>query len=173
MHNTFRELLAEMQKKTRTSLVICSSMLIAGIILLAFKHMVGWLFLCMGIGLGYSLYSKNNRTGIELAKISDMNSFCKEFDSEDAQRFELLGLTLTSGYAVLELPYLQIIPLEGMDKFEVGLHGDIRKALFLTDRNGTRHKIAETQKGDALQEEFDKAYEAVRAYFNSRSNTGE
>ena len=53
-------------------------------------------------------------------------------------------------------------------KFEVGLQGDIRKVLFLTDKSGKRHKIAETQKGDALQEEFDKAYEAVRAHFNNR-----
>ena len=54
-----------------------------------------------------------------------------------------------------------------MEKFEVGLQGNIRKVLFLTDKSGKRHKIAETQKGDALQEEFDKAYEAVRAHFNN------
>ena len=60
-----------------------------------------------------------------------------------------------------------VLPLDDMEKFEVGLQGDIRKVLFLTDKSGKRHKIAETQKGDALQEEFDKAYEAVRAHFNN------
>ena len=71
---------------------------------------------------------------------------------------------------MITIPYLQIFRLEEMEKFEVGLQGDVRKALFLTDRGGIRHKIAETQKGDALQEEFDRAYNAVREYFSSRSS---
>jgi hypothetical protein len=168
MHKTFRETITDIQNKSRTSLLICTSMLTAGVILLAFRHMVGWLFVCMGIALGYSLYNKNARMKKELAKISDMDRLSREYDAAEDNRFELLGLTITSEYAVMELPYFQIYCLADMAKFEVGIQENIRKALFLTDRSGQRHRIAETQKGDALQEEFDRAYETVRAYFNSR-----
>lgn len=169
MCKSFNDIIADIQNRTRTNCVIFVSMLIAGIILLAFGHMAGWLFVCMGAALGCSLFSKKARLNKELSVITDMDAFCSEFDSAKSIHFDLLGLTLMKEYAVMELPYLQIIPLRDMEKFEVGLQGDVRKSLFLTDRKGVRHMIAETQKGDALQEEFDRAYEAVRAYFTDRN----
>ena len=148
-------------------MLICVTMLIAAPVMLLTRHSVGWLFAIMGAILAASLYSKHQRTQKELSKVHDFDGFCTQYDSA-CTKLELLGLTITDEYAVVTLPYLQIFPLKDMEKFEVGLQGDIRKVLFLTDKNGKRHKIAETQKGDALQEEFDRAYEAVRAYFNNR-----
>lgn len=173
MRKSFEDIIAEIQNRTRTSSVILVSMLIAGIILLSSGHMVAWLFICMGTVLACSLLSKKTKLNKELSIITDMDAFCSEFDSAGCIHFDLLGLTLMKEYAVMELPYLQILALRDMEKFEVGLQGDIRKALFLTDRNGVRHKIAETQKGDALQEEFDGAYEAVREYFRGRDTAEE
>ena len=170
MRHTFPEILNEIKKKTQTSLLICVSMLVAGAILLISGHIVGWLFVCMGAGLAYSLYSKSSRLGKELSHISDMDSFSRQFAAGSSFYSELLGLTITDDYAVITVPYLQIFRLQEMEKFEVGLQGDVRKALFLTDRSGTRHKIAETQKGDALQEEFDRAYNAVRECFADRNS---
>lgn len=132
------------------------------------KHMVGWLFICVGGILAYSLYNKQKNLRRELSKIGNLDQFCRLYDSSNSIRMELMGLTICGDYAVATLPVLKIFPMSKMEKFEVGLQGDVRKVLFLTDRNGTRHKIAETQKGDALQEEFDRAYEAVRDYFNNR-----
>lgn len=168
MRHTFPEIIIDIKTKSKTSLLICAAMLAAGAILLLASHTVGWLFLCMGLVLAYSLYSKRTRMDRELSCIDDMDGFCAQFASDESAYMELLGLTITRDYAVLTLPYLQIFRLADMEKFEVGIQGDIRKALFLTDRAGKRHRIAETQKGDALQEEFDKAYEAVRKYFASR-----
>jgi len=168
MRHTFPEILNEIKKKTQTSLLICVSMIVAGAILLISRHIVGWLFVCMGAGLAYSLYNKNSRLGKELSHITDMDSFTRQFAAGSSFFSELLGLTITEEYAVVTIPYLQIFRLTDMEKFEVGLQGDVRKALFLTDKRGTRHKIAETQKGDALQEEFDRAYETVRAFFTER-----
>ena len=166
MPKTFSEVLSDINNKSKTSLLICVTMLIAAAVMLLTQYSVGWLFAIMGIILAAALYSKHQRTQKELAKIHDFTSFCLQYDSART-KLELLALTITDEYAVVTLPYLQIFPLDDMEKFEVGLQGDIRKVLFLTDRNGRRHKIAETQKGDALQEEFDKAYEAVRAHFNN------
>ena len=168
MRHTFPEILNEIKKKTQASLLICVSMIVAGAILLISRHIVGWLFVCMGAGLAYSLYNKNSRLGKELSHITDMDSFTRQFAAGSSFFSELLGLTITEEYAVVTIPYLQIFRLTDMEKFEVGLQGDVRKALFLTDKRGTRHKIAETQKGDALQEEFDRAYETVRAFFTER-----
>ena len=149
-------------------MLICASMLIAGIILFASNHNVGWLFLCAGAALAYSLYNKQKVMKSELSKAGDLEAFCREFDSDESTRLELLGLTICGDYAVVTIPSLRIYPMKDMEKFEVGLQGDVRKALFLTDKDGKRCKIAETQKGDALQAEFDKAYETVRDYFSSR-----
>ena len=168
MTGSFGKIIEENNTKTKTSRLICVSMLAAGVILLAFIHTIGWLFTCMGIVLAVSLINKDRRMRAMLALIDDMDGFCRQFDSEDSTHLELLGLTVMPDYTVLTLPYLQIFRHSDMEKFEVGLQGDVRKALFLTDRSGTRHRIAETQKGDALQEEFDRAYEAVRAIFAGR-----
>lgn len=143
-------------------------MLIAGFILFATKNTVGWLFLCAGAALGYSLYNKQKSLKQELSKVENFDEFCREYDSWDSISLELLGFTICGDYAVVTIPSLRIYPLKDMEKFEVGLQGDVRKVLFLTDKNGKRYKIAETQKGDALQSEFDRAYEAIRDYFNNR-----
>lgn len=134
----------------------------------ASKHTVGWLFICVGIVLAYSLYNKKKNLKQELSKVDNLDRFCRLYDSDYSVSLDLLGLTICGDYAVLTIPVLKIYPMNEMAKFEVGLQGDVRKALFLTDKDGKRFKIAETQKGDALQEEFDRAYEAVRDYFNNR-----
>lgn len=166
---TFAEILSDINSKSKTSFVICVSMLAAGIVMYMTKHSVGWLFLCGSVALALSLIFKQKNLKTELAKTDGPEEFGKLFDSDDSIHLDLLGLTICGDYAVLTLPALRIFPMKDMEKFEVGLQGDVRKALFLTDKSGTRHRIAETQKGDALQEEFDKAYEAVRNYFNNRS----
>ena len=68
---------------------------------------------------------------------------------------------------MITYPVLKVYRLADMAKFEVGI-GDMQKALFLTDKSGKRNKIAETQKGDGRQEEFDRLYESVRALFKAR-----
>ena len=169
MQKTFSEILSDIKAKSKTSLLICVTMLIASAAMLLTQHSIGWLFAIMGIVLAVSLYSKNQRTQKELSKVRDYDDFCEQYVSDASTRLELLGLTITDDYAVVTIPYLQIFSLDEMEKFEVGLQGDIRKVLFLTDKNGERHRIAETQKGDALQKEFDIAYETVRKYFNGRN----
>lgn len=164
----FEIILEEWKQKTKTSLLICVSMLTAGAVMLIVRQIVGWLFICAGIALAGSLYYKKMHMDKQLSEIADIDAFCRQFNSKDTLKLELLGLAITPDYAVLTLPYLKIYPLRKMAKFEVGL-GESRKALFLTDKNGTRHKIAETMKGDALQKEFDQAYEEVRRIFNERA----
>ena len=168
MPKTFSEILSDINSKTKTSLLICVAMLIAAAVMLATRHSVGWLFLCAGGALAFALYNKQKSMKQELSKIDDFDEFCRGFDSWDSVSLELLGLTIFGDYAVLTVPSLKIYKMNEMEKFEVGLQGDVRKVLFLTDKDGKRHKIAETQKGDALQGEFDRAYEVVRDYFNNR-----
>lgn len=168
MRKTFQEILDEERNRRRNSALVCVALLSAGIVLLVFRHLVGWLFLCLGAILGYALLQKYSHFREELSAVQDADAFCREFDREDGTRFPLLGLTLLDEYTVLEMPSLRIYPMKEMEKFEVGLQGNMRKVLFLTDRKGVRHQIAETQKGDALQEEFDGAYEAIREYFRNR-----
>ena len=68
-----------------------------------------------------------------------------------------------------EKPVLQVFLLHEMSKFEVGLAGDVQKVLFLTDRDGKRHPIAETRKEDDHQADFDRAYQQIRSIFAEKN----
>ena len=147
MPKNFSEILSDINNKSKTSLLICVTMLIAAAVMLLTQHSIGWLFAIMGAILAASLYSKHQRTQKELSKVHDFNSFCSQYDSAGT-KLELLGLTITDEYAVVTLPFLQIFPLDDMEKFEVGLQGDIRKVLFLTDKSGKRHRTISTHSLD-------------------------
>ena len=64
-------------------------MLVAGVILLATKHSIGWLFICICAALAYSLYNKNKSLMHELSKIDDFDSFCDAYDAWEEARAEL------------------------------------------------------------------------------------
>ena len=115
MPKNFSEILSDINNKSKTSLLICVTMLIAAPAMLLTQHSVGWLFAIMGAILAASLYSKHQRTQKELSKVHDFDGFCTQYDSA-CTKLELLGLTITDEYAVVTLPYLQIFPLKDMEK---------------------------------------------------------
>ena len=98
MPKNFSEILSDINNKSKTSLLICVTMLIAAAVMLLTQHSIGWLFAIMGAILAASLYSKRQRTQKELSKVHDFNSFCTQYDSADT-KLELLGLTITDEYA--------------------------------------------------------------------------
>ena len=55
-----------------------------------------------------------------------------------------------------------------MKKFEVGIAGDKKKTLFLTDKENNRWEIATTLKGDKRQASFDEVYYKVKDIFDNK-----
>ena len=168
MNSSFEQLLNVQNKSMTTSLTTFGSLFAAGVLLLLAKHRIGWFFLALSVAAGCLLYLKTQKFNGEIAKAGGSDVLNRQFGEAGTLHAERFGLTITRDFAVCERPSLKVYPLKEMQKFEVGLAGDVQKALFLTDFNGERHKIAETNKGDGSQEEFDRVYEFVCNYFAER-----
>ena len=56
-----------------------------------------------------------------------------------------------------------------MEKVEVGIQGEVKKVLFLTDWQGKRHEIISAAKGDGMQREFDRVYETLKERLGRRN----
>ena len=168
MENSLDRILTEQKSRGRLSLLICVSLLAAAAVLVAMGQVMGWVFLGMSVILGAAMWQRTKKNGQELAKLGDPESVEKELRAEETACYQPFGLTVCRRFCISEKPSLKVLPFDDMEKFEVGLAGDARKVLFLTDKNGVRHPIAETVKDDGNQEDFDRAYRQVRAIFAER-----
>ncbi|ASS37713.1 hypothetical protein [Mogibacterium pumilum] len=148
----------------KTKYVIATTMLVVGILMLVtIRTKISCVFIAASILLFYAATAKRRDRDKELGKISDMKAF--EAELERAVKYFDMGLMLTDSYAVVVRPSLRVYAFDDMAKFEVGIAEDKEKALFLTDGNGGRYRIARTVTGDGNQSDFDEAYRIVKSKF--------
>lgn len=169
MNQNLNRILSEQKGKTKLSLLICLSMLAASVLLLVSGQMIGLVFLAMSLIIGAALLVRIRRARAEMSKLGNNDEAGKKLDGAGAVYYPAFGLTIGPDFAVLEKPVLQVFLLHEMSKFEVGLAGDVQKVLFLTDRDGKRHPIAETRKEDDHQADFDRAYQQIRSIFAEKN----
>ena len=169
MNQNLNRILSEQKGKTKLSLLICLYMLAASVLLLVSGQMIGLVFLAMSLIIGAALLVRIRRARAEMSKLGNNDEAGKKLDGAGAVYYPAFGLTIGPDFAVLEKPALQVFLLHEMSKFEVGLAGDVQKVLFLTDRDGKRHPIAETRKEDDHQADFDRAYQQIRAIFAEKN----
>ena len=169
MEKNLNRILSDQKSKTKLSLLICGSLAVASAFILPTGQLIGWAFLVMAVITGATLTIRIRRSRAELAKLGSTEEAEKKFSAPDTVYYEPFGLTVGRDFAVTEQPALRVYLLGEMEKFEVGLAGDIRKVLFLTDRNGERYPIAETRKDRDYQKEFDQAYNQVKEIFSGRN----
>ena len=169
MNQNLNRILSEQKGKTKLSLLICLSMLAASVLLLVSGQMIGLVFLAMSLIIGAALLVRIRRARAEMSKLGNNDKAGKKLDGAGTADYPALGLTIGPDFAVLEKPVLQVFLLHEMSKFEVGLAGDVQKVLFLTDRDGKRHPIAETRKEDDHQADFDRAYQQIRSIFAEKN----
>ena len=166
---TSGQILTEQKNRNKTSLTIAAVLLIAGIVLFVTKQLVGGLFIVAGLILAAGLYTRSANLKKQLQRAGGMEKLDQQLSSDETVFFADHDLAVTPDLVVVQKPVFKVYVLEDMEKFEVGIGPEgVQKALFLTDSTGTRHKIAQTQKGDGRQESFDALYECVRGYFSSR-----
>ena len=169
MEKNLNRILTDQKSKTKLSLLICISLAVASAFLLPSGQAIGWAFLVMAVITGSALAIRIRHNRMELAKLGSMEEAEKKFRDAETVYYEPFGLTVGRDFAVTEQPTLRVYLLSEMGKFEVGLAGEARKVLFLTDRNGERYPIAETRKDRDYQKEFDRAYNQVREIFSGRN----
>lgn len=155
------------ERQYKGNLVIGIALIIIGLATIS-MHSFSAIILClMGISLIGMARKNKGKNDDELAKISSPEDFDQSMEKSllDMREFSLY---ISNKYVVSELRGLKVYALKDMKKFEVGIAGDKKKTLFLTDKANDRHEIASTVKGDKRQESFDEAYRKVKDIFDKK-----
>ena len=169
MEKNLNRILSDQKSKTKLSLLICVSLAVASAFLLPSGQMIGWAFLVMAVITGSALAIRTRRSRAELARLGGTEEAEKKLKAKGTVYYEPFGRTVGEDFAIQERPALRVFLFSEMEKFEVGLGGTTHKVLFLTDREGKRHPVAETSRENDHQKEFDRAYGQIRDLFSART----
>ena len=154
MEKDLNRILSDQKSKTKLSLLICVSLAVASAFLLPAGQAIGWAFLVMAVITGTALAIRIRRSRTELAKLGSAEEAGKKLKAKGTVYYEPFGLTVGADFAILERPALRVF----------------LKVLFLTDREGKRHPVAETSRENDHQKEFDRAYGQIRDLFSTRTS---
>lgn len=163
----FEKLKRKYDRQYKLNLLIGTTLLVVGVITITNKVFIAVCLILMGILLAVMAKKNNIRNNAETNKITSIEEFNKSMKKSllDMPEFSLY---ISDKYVVSELRGLKVFVLKEMKKFEVGIAGDKKKSLFLTDKNGIRHEIAFTVKGDKRQKSFDQSYFKIKDIFDNK-----
>ena len=163
----FEKLKNKYERQYKANFVIGISLIIVGIATIGRGPLTTMLMVVMGLSL-FSM-ARNNRAKNqkEINKIQNPDDFNQSMLDDSIEMLEF-SLHLSNKYAVSELKGLKVYVLKDMKKFEVGIAGDKKKTIFLTDKENVRHEIATTVKGDKRQKSFDEVYLKVKDIFDNK-----
>ena len=155
------------ERQYKANIVIGFTLIVVGALTIAMKTLTAVLLALMGLSL-ISMARKNREKNLkEIEKIQNPADFNQSM-LDSALDMPEFSLYLCNKYAVSELKGLKVHVLRDMNKFEVGIAGDKKKTLFLTDKNQVRYEIASTVKGDKRQKSFDEVYMKVKDIFDNK-----
>ena len=163
----YEKLKSKYERQYKGNLVIGIALIVIGLATIG-VHLFSAIILClMGISLWAMARKNKEKNFSELAQVKSPEDFNKSMGKSLLEMPEF-SLYISDKYVVSELKSLKVYPLKEMKKFEVGIAGDKKKTLFLTDKSNVRWEIASTVKGDKRQEAFDKAYYKVKDIFDNK-----
>lgn len=163
----FEKIKSKYDRQYRLSIVIGLTLIVMGIVTISSSAFIAICLIVMGISLSAMARKNNVRNNGQLAKITSVEDFNKSMGKSllDMPEFSLY---ISDRYVVSELKGLKVFVLKDMKKFEVGIAGDRKKSLFLTDKAGVRQEIASTVKGDKRQKSFDQVYFKIKDIFDNK-----
>ena len=163
----FEKLKKKYDRQYKANLVIGIALIVVGLATISMRVTTAVLLVLMGFSLIAMARKNNSRNIKEIEKIKSPEDFDKSMENSLLEMREFT-LYISDKYTVSELRGLQVFPMRDMKKFEVGIAGDKKKTLFLTDMADERVEIASTVKGDKRQESFDQAYYKVKDIFDNK-----
>ena len=163
----FEKLKKKYDRQYKANLVIGIALIVVGLATISMRVTTAVLLVLMGFSLIAMARKNNSRNIKEIEKIKSPEDFDKSMENSLLEMREFT-LYISDKYTVSELRGLQVFPMGDMKKFEVGIAGDKKKTLFLTDMADERVEIASTVKGDKRQESFDQAYYKVKDIFDNK-----
>lgn len=149
-------------KKLQTGMIVWGSLLAVALIGMFSDVRVSIVLALVGIALAVTNMRSQRELKSKLDSIRDKEEFFHQLADSDLIEIPEYRLMIAKEYVLIEQSDIYIYQLADMEKVEVGLQGDVKKVLFLTDKNGIRHEIASCVKDDGMQETFDRVYHALR-----------
>lgn len=149
-------------KKLQTGMIVWGSLLAVALIGMFSDVRVSIVLALVGIALAVTNMRSQKELKSKLDSIRDKEEFFHQLADSDLIEIPEYRLMIAKEYVLIEQSDIYIYQLADMEKVEVGLQGDVKKVLFLTDKNGIRHEIASCVKDDGMQETFDRVYHALR-----------
>ena len=94
-------------------------------------------------------------------QIEDKEEFFRQLTAPDVAEFPNCHVIIARDYILVFNDDIFIYAFADMEKVEAGIQGEVKKVLFFADRQGKRHEIISTAKGDGMRKEFDRVYETL------------
>lgn len=154
----YAEFVSERAKKLQTGMIVWGSLLCLALICLFSNVVMAAVFAAMGIFLAVTNLKAQKKFKEKLSNVDNQEEFFRQIAAKDMIEFPDEHIMITRDYVLVFLTDIFIYQMNDMEKIEVGKQADIKKVLFLTDKNGKRHEIISCTKGDGRQEDFDKVY---------------
>lgn len=158
----YYDFIQERAKRLQTGMMVWGSLLAVAFICL-FSNIIITVILAVG---GAFLAMTNIKARSELKgkldQIEDKEEFFRQLIAPDVAEFSDCHVIIARDYILVYKDDIFIYAFADMEKVEVGIQGEVKKVLFLTDWQGKRHEIISAAKGDGMQREFDRIYKMLK-----------
>ena len=124
--------------------------------------MIAVILALVGAALAVSNMKSQKELKGKLDAISDKEEFFRQLTSPDVQTAQDGHVLVAKDYVLTYKTDVHIYCILDMEKVEVGIQGNMKKYLFLTDSQGRRHEIMSCMRTAEDSAEFDKIYAALK-----------
>lgn len=165
----YYDFISDRAKKVRTGMIVWASLLCLALISLFNNIVIAIVLALVGIALAVSNMRSQKDLKGKLEVIPDKEEFFRQLASPDVLMAQEGHVLVAKDYVLTYKTDVFIYHIPDMEKIEVGLQGNAKKFLFLTDSQGKRHEIMCCMKTAEDSVEFDKIYAALKERLNEFS----
>lgn len=158
----YYDFISERAKSVRTGMIVWASLLCLALISLFNNIVIALILAIVGAALAAVNVKSQRELKGKLDSVPDKEEFFRQLAAPDVLSAQGGHVLLSKDYVLVYKNDIFIHYIPAMEKVEVGLEGNSRKHLFLTDKKGERHEILCCAKGTGAAREFDEVYNVLR-----------
>lgn len=158
----YYDFIEDRAKKVRTGMIVWASLLCLALISLFHNIVIAVILALVGAALAVSNVRLQKELKGKLDCISDKEEFFRQLTSPDVKTAKDGHVLVAKDYVLTYKTDVHIYCIPDMEKVEVGIQGNMKKHLFLTDSQGRRHEIMSCVRTAEDSAEFDQVYAALK-----------
>ncbi len=159
----YYDFISDRAKKVRTGMIVWASLLSLALISLFNNIVIAIILAVLGAALAASNVKSQKELKGKLDGVRDKEDFFNQLADTDTLSVQEGRILVTKDYVLTYRTDVLIYYIPDMEKVEVGLKGDEKKFLYLTEGSGKRHEIMSCVKRAEDSREFDAVYGALKA----------